>query len=121
MASKIQEKPYLRIGEVARLLGTHTHVLRYWEDCFPQLRPVRTATGQRLYRKPEMETLLLIQRLLHQEGYTIAGARKRLEELAASPASPTSPAAPDQPAAKGPAPELGQLKDELKDILRLLD
>lgn len=108
MTANIPDKPYLRIGEVARLLGTHTHVLRYWEDSFPQLKPVRTATGQRLFRKADMETLLLIQRLLHDEGYTIAGARKRLAEL-------------DQAAAKKPAPELGQLKDELKDILRLLD
>ncbi|BEQ16301.1 MerR family transcriptional regulator [Desulfoferula mesophila] len=109
MADRIPEKPYLRIGEVARLLGTQTHVLRYWEDCFPQLKPVRAASGQRLFRKPDLETLLLIQSLLHEEGYTIAGARKRLEELEQS-----------QPTKQAP-PELGQLKDELKDILRLLD
>ena len=108
MTTKIPDKPYLRIGEVARLLGTQTHVLRYWEDSFPQLKPVRAASGQRLFRKPDMETLLVIKRLLHDEGYTIAGARKRLAEL-------------DQASAKQPAPELGQLKDELKDILRLLD
>lgn len=108
MTTKIPDKPYLRIGEVARLLGTQTHVLRYWEDSFPQLRPVRAASGQRLFRKPDMETLLIIKRLLHDEGYTIAGARKRLAEMG-------------QGAVKQPAPELGQLKDELKDILRLLD
>lgn len=108
MTTNIPDKPYLRIGEVARLLGTQTHVLRYWEDSFPQLKPVRAASGQRLFRKPDMETLLLIKRLLHDEGYTIAGARKRLAELEQAPAK------------QGP-PELGQLKDELKDILRLLD
>lgn len=108
MTTKIPDKPYLRIGEVARLLGTQTHVLRYWEDSFPQLKPVRAASGQRLFRKPDMETLLVIKRLLHDEGYTIAGARKRLAEM-------------EQSAVKRPAPELGQLKDELKDILRLLD
>jgi DNA-binding transcriptional MerR regulator len=109
VTDRIPEKPYLRIGEVARLLGTQTHVLRYWEECFPQLKPVRAASGQRLFRKPDLETLLLIQSLLQEEGYTIAGARKRLEELAQAPP------------AKQAAPELGQLKDELKDILRLLD
>ena len=67
MTSKIPDKPYLRIGEVARLLGTQTHVLRYWEDSFPQLKPVRAASGQRLFRKPDMETLLVIKRLLHDE------------------------------------------------------
>ncbi|MCF8048775.1 MAG: MerR family transcriptional regulator [Desulfarculaceae bacterium] len=108
MTTKIPDKPYLRIGEVARLLGTQTHVLRYWEDSFPQLKPVRAASGQRLFRKPDMETLLIIKRLLHDEGYTIAGARKRLTEM-------------DQASAKQTEPELGQLKDELKDILRLLD
>ncbi|MCB2191231.1 MAG: MerR family transcriptional regulator [Deltaproteobacteria bacterium] len=107
MTTKIPDKPYLRIGEVARLLGTHTHVLRYWEDCFPQLKPVRAASGQRLFRKPDMETLLMIKRLLHEEGYTIAGARKRLAEIEQN--------------SKQPASELGQVKDELKDILRLLD
>jgi len=108
VTDRIPEKPYLRIGEVARLLGTQTHVLRYWEDSFPQLKPVRAASGQRLFRKPDMETLLLIKRLLHDEGYTIAGARKRLAELEQAPS-------------KQAPPELGQLKDELKDILRLLD
>jgi len=108
VTTKIPDKPYLRIGEVAHLLGTQTHVLRYWEDSFPQLKPVRAASGQRLFRKPDMETLLIIKRLLHDEGYTIAGARKRLAELEQTPSK------------QGP-PELGQLKDELKDILRLLD
>jgi len=108
VTGNIPDKPYFRIGEVARLLGTQTHVLRYWEDCFPQLKPVRAASGQRLFRKADMETLLLIKSLLHEEGYTIAGARKRLAEM-------------DQASAKKPAAELGKLKDELQDILRLLD
>jgi len=105
---EIPDKPYLRIGEVARLLGTHTHVLRYWESCFPQLKPVRAASGQRLFRPADLETLLIIKTLLHEEGYTIAGAKKRLEELSGEAQSQR-------------AVMVNQVKDELHDILKMLD
>lgn len=108
MALDIPDKPYLRIGEVARLLGTHTHVLRYWESCFPQLKPVRAASGQRLFHPSDLETLLIIKTLLHEEGYTIAGAKKRLDELAGA-------------AQAERAGMVDQIKDELNDILKMLD
>ncbi|MCF8032130.1 MAG: MerR family transcriptional regulator [Desulfarculaceae bacterium] len=105
---EIPDKPYLRIGEVARLLGTHTHVLRYWESCFPQLKPVRAASGQRLFHPSDLETLLIIKTLLHEEGYTIAGAKRRLDELSGEAQSEREGM-------------VDQLRDELSDILKMLD
>ena len=70
----------LRIGEAARLLGLEPYVLRYWETEFPQLSPLRTEKGQRLYSRDDMTMLRRIQKLLHQDGLTIDGARRRLTE-----------------------------------------
>ncbi|HKD70057.1 MAG TPA: MerR family transcriptional regulator [Candidatus Binataceae bacterium] len=75
------ERP-LKIGEAARELGVEAYVLRFWETQFPDLRPYHTATKHRLYGAQDMETLLLIKRLLYEEGFTIEGARKRIKELA---------------------------------------
>ncbi len=75
----IPKKAYFRIGEVAEICGLEPHVLRYWEREFPQIRPKRVA-GQRLYRRKDVEIILQIKKLLYDEGFTIAGARKRLAE-----------------------------------------
>lgn len=72
----------LRIGEAARILGLEPYVLRYWETEFPQLAPLRTEKGQRLYTQDDMNVLRRIQKLLHEEGLTIDGARRRLVERA---------------------------------------
>lgn len=72
----------LRIGEAARLLGLEPYVLRYWETEFTQLAPPRTSKGQRLYSEADLEMLKIIQKLLHEEGLTIEGARRRLQESA---------------------------------------
>ena len=72
----------LRIGEAARELGLEPYVLRYWETEFPQLAPLRTEKGQRLYTQDDMTMLRRIQKLLHEEGLTIDGARRRLTESA---------------------------------------
>jgi len=77
----IPDKAYFRIGEVSRILGVETYVIRYWESEFKNVRPVRTGSDQRRYRKKDVENLLLIKNLLYKEGFTIAGARKRLLEL----------------------------------------
>lgn len=68
-----------RIGEVATLVGVDAHVLRYWESEF-RLKPERSASGQRVYRQQDLSRFLRIKSLLHDEGYTIAGARRVLEE-----------------------------------------
>src|SRR3954463_1130138 len=71
---------HYRIGEVSRITGTKAFVLRYWETEFPMLQPVKSAKGQRLYRREDVETVLRIKRLLYDEGFTIAGARRYLRE-----------------------------------------
>jgi DNA-binding transcriptional MerR regulator len=75
----IPDKLYFRIGEVARLCQVPTYVLRFWESEFPQLRPNKGGTGQRLYRRRDVEMALRVRTLLKQEGYTIPGARAVLK------------------------------------------
>jgi len=77
---QIPEKKYFRIGEVSKLVGVDPHVLRYWESEFKTIRPHRAKSKQRLYRRKDVETLLWVKALLHNEGYTISGARKVLKE-----------------------------------------
>ncbi|MGD0963777.1 MAG: MerR family transcriptional regulator [Candidatus Acidiferrales bacterium] len=74
------EKSLFRIGEVSRLTATKTFVLRFWESEFPTLQPVKSPSGHRLYRREDIETVLEIKRLLYEQGFTIAGARKHLAE-----------------------------------------
>ena len=79
MASEIPDKLYFRIGEVARLCQVPTYVLRFWESEFPQLHPNKGGTGQRLYRRRDVEMAMRVRQLLKQEGYTIPGARAVLK------------------------------------------
>ena len=76
---QIPDKLYFKIGEVAALLQLKTQVLRYWETEFSVLQPVKSSTNQRLYRRKDVETALLIKDLLYRQGFTIAGARKKLQ------------------------------------------
>lgn len=78
-ASEIPDKLYFRIGEVARLCEVPTYVLRFWESEFPQLKPNKGGTGQRLYRRRDVEMALRVKTLLKEEGYTIPGARAVLK------------------------------------------
>ncbi len=81
MITEIDKQPkLLRIGEAARVLGLEPYVLRYWESEFPHLSPLRTRKGQRLFTQGDMDILRRIQKLLHEEGLTIDGARRRLDE-----------------------------------------
>jgi DNA-binding transcriptional MerR regulator len=75
---QLPQKLYLRIGEVARLLGVKPHVIRFWEKEFKVLRPKKSATGQRIFSRKDVERLGLIRDLLYDQGYTIEGARKYL-------------------------------------------
>lgn len=74
-------KRYYRIGEVSKITGVKPHVLRYWESEFRWMTPPKSRTRQRLYRARDIEVVHLIKRLLKEEGFTIAGARKKLREL----------------------------------------
>jgi DNA-binding transcriptional MerR regulator len=75
------EKLYYRIGEVAKLTGVKAYVLRYWESEFRWMAPQKSRSKQRLYRRKDIDTILLIKKLLYEERYTIAGARKLLREM----------------------------------------
>jgi DNA-binding transcriptional MerR regulator len=81
MMSALPDKQFFKIGEAAEIIGVKTHVLRYWETEFPSIRPLKTRGAHRMYRRADVEMLGVIHRLLHLEGYTIAGARKRVREL----------------------------------------
>ena len=76
----IPDRLYFKIGDVARICEVETYVLRFWETQFPQLKPNKSGTGQRLYRRRDVEMALEIKRLVHGEGYTLTGARQALEQ-----------------------------------------
>jgi DNA-binding transcriptional MerR regulator len=78
MTISIPDKLYFKIGEVAKMADVPTHVLRYWESEFPLIKPKRANSKQRLYRRQDVELILKVKTLLHQQGFTIAGARNLL-------------------------------------------
>ena len=78
-------KLYFRIGEVASLVGVEPHVLRYWEREFRSIRPSKSAKGQRVYSRRDVENLLRVRDLLYAEGFTIAGAKKKLQKTGVEP------------------------------------
>src|ERR1700739_4330653 len=83
--SAIPAKNLFRIGKVSRLTSTKPFVLRFWETEFPMLQPVKSPKGHRLYRRQDIETVFVIKRLLYDEGFTIAGARRHLRDQAVEP------------------------------------
>ncbi|HKN47021.1 MAG TPA: MerR family transcriptional regulator, partial [Candidatus Polarisedimenticolia bacterium] len=78
MPEEIPRKLFFKIGEVCQLTDTQPYVLRFWESEFPQLAPTKSRSGQRLYRRKDIDLVLEIKKLLYEEGFTIAGARKKL-------------------------------------------
>jgi DNA-binding transcriptional MerR regulator len=121
--SKIGESARLyRIGEAAQALNLKTCALRFWETEFPQLQPIRTTSGQRLYSEEHVELLRRIQRLLYDRGLTIPGARRVLEEESDGPSSFVNPEASPEPPFLHQADGriLKEALDELKSLRRLL-
>ncbi len=122
MAVAEEERLY-KIGEVCKVAEVQPYVLRYWETEFPPLAPNKSGGGQRLYTRHEIDIILRIKQLLYSEGFTIAGAKKRLEIEMASPA----PIAASEPPAQSTAQSkeidktLGDVKRELTAILKILD
>jgi len=140
-AQKITEMPaipdrlYFKIGDVARICGVESYVLRFWETKFPQLKPNKSGNGQRLYRRRDVEMALKIKQLVHDEGYTLAGARQALEGIRSESKGPVvadsaveEARKPElkpvekQQAAEVPetAKVLGQIKAELREIVAML-
>ena len=113
-ASGLPDKPFFKIGEAARLCGVKPYVLRYWETEFRSVRPQKTRSQQRLYRKKDIELLLKVRHLLYQERFTIEGARARLRELGHDELPVPPPAPPEI------SPEmLRKIKQGLADLVRI--
>jgi DNA-binding transcriptional MerR regulator len=112
----IPDKLYFRIGEVSRLCGLPSYVLRFWETEFSQLKPTKSGTGQRMYRKIDVENVLRVKKLLYDQGFTIAGARQQLRAEVKRKQSPLPFAVP----APG-RPELRQVRQGLREILGILN
>jgi DNA-binding transcriptional MerR regulator len=121
-SSPIPDKLYFRIGEVAKLCGVEAYVLRFWETEFPQLRPNKSGTGQRLYRKRDVELALRIKRLLYSEGYTISGARQVFATEIREPQKKRQPELPLKRSTEGEQIEarLKKLRTEVREILGIL-
>jgi DNA-binding transcriptional MerR regulator len=123
----IPDKLYFRIGDVAKLCGVEAYVLRFWETEFPQLKPNKSGTGQRLYRRRDVELALRIKQLLYADGYTIAGAR---QVFAAESRESKKVAQTELPLKRGSAQatvenkmaekQLQKLRGELREILGIL-
>lgn len=108
----IPDKLYFRIGEVSSLCRLPAYVLRFWETEFPQLKPVKSSTGQRMYRQRDVESVLRIKKLLYDQGFTIAGARQHLKAEAKTSSLPF----PKQ----RPAESLKKVRQGLQEILVIL-
>jgi DNA-binding transcriptional MerR regulator len=112
----IPDKLYFRIGEVAELCDLPTYVLRFWETEFPQLRPTKSSTGQRMYRRRDVDNVLRIRKLLYEQGFTIAGARQHLrEEARALTANQTALPFPTRHTS-----ELKRVRQGLREVLGML-
>src|SRR5215510_9682923 len=118
MDKEIPNKLFFKIGEVCEITDTQPYVLRYWESEFPALAPAKNSSGQRIYRRRDIETVLRIKQLLYEEGFTIAGAKKRLEaELSGRPETPQQPESEDDRSRAA----LRQVKEQLREILTLFE
>jgi DNA-binding transcriptional MerR regulator len=121
------EKELYRIGEVSRLTETKPFVLRYWETEFPMLQPVKSPSGHRLYRPQDVDMVLKIKRLLYDEGFTIAGARRHLREQNGPGETHSAAAGPAAGLPEDASPQLLSrkmlldLRDTLRAFLTLLE
>ncbi len=121
--SQIPDRLYFRIGDVAEIAGVKPYVLRYWESEFSVISPQKSNSGQRVYKRTDVETILMIKHLLYAERYSIEGARKRLKELRkagelkAAVQEKTLPPA-DEKARAEKAKKLKALSRELQDLIR---
>ena len=111
----IPDKLYFRIGEVSKLCKLPAYVLRFWETEFPQLKPNKGSTGQRMYRRADVESVLRIKRLLYEEGFTIAGARSQLREERKTDKKQDALPFPEHKKV-----ELAPIRQGLEEILKML-
>ncbi len=118
----IPDKQYFKIGEVSALTKLEPYVLRYWETEFKMIRPVRFGSNQRMYRRKDVETILEIKKLLYDEGFTIAGARKKLlQNSKKEKKSLPNIESPRTGSADGLMPLLREIQKDLTDLARFLN
>jgi len=123
--TEIPDRLYFRIGDVAKICGVEPYVLRFWETQFPNLKPNKGGTGQRLYRRREVELALRIKQLVHHEGYTLAGARQALEAAPRARASQSQGVLPltseqAQQRLDAASAVIGRARAELRELARQL-
>ncbi len=111
-------KLYYRIGEVAEIVGVEPHVLRYWETEFRSIKPQKSRKGQRIYSRRDVERLLRVKELLYTEGFTIAGARKRLRSHGVEPVPSDDPV---QQRARRLRTALLEVRSDVESLLSELD
>ncbi len=128
--TRIPNKLFFKIGEVCEITDTQPYVLRYWESEFPALAPAKNSSGQRIYRRRDIETVLRIKQLLYDEGFTIAGAKKRLEQELLEKNGTDRRGVPDDELGVPPAAAaqdertrlvLLEVRQQLREMLTLLD
>jgi DNA-binding transcriptional MerR regulator len=112
----IPDRLYFRIGEVAGLAQLPAYVLRFWETEFPQLKPTKSSTGQRMYRQRDVELVLRIKKLVHEQGFTLSGAREFLKAEAKPARAQMALLTPARPAGD----ELKKIRQGLREILGIL-
>ena len=123
------DERHYRIGQVSRLTGVAPFVLRYWEDEIPLLQPAKSLTGYRMYTRRDLNLIFKIKKLLYEQGFTIAGARRHLEDLgdaaydgdALAAEQPAVAAPAEEPTAKVNRKTLLELRDTLRSFLTLLE
>ena len=116
----IPAKRYFTIGEVSELCGVKPHVLRYWEQEFTQLRPVKRRGNRRYYQHHEVLLIRRIRELLYEQGFTISGARNRLDESLSSSPTRSASSATASRSAEGRNVNFASIKQELKSVIDLL-
>ena len=114
---ELPPKLFFRIGEVAGLVGVEPHVLRYWEREFRSIRPTKSAKGQRVYTRKDVESLLRVRDLLYRDGFTIAGAKKKLQR-GGDPSTPEWAEAESSAASMEPAPE--SVRDDVESAVSVM-
>lgn len=120
--TSLPPKLYFRIGEVAELVGVEPHVLRYWEREFRSIRPTKSAKGQRVYSRRDVENLMRVRQLLYSEGFTIAGAKKKLQRTGAeADAEEQAEAAAEGEDAHAGSPDASKTREQLLAMRREIE
>jgi DNA-binding transcriptional MerR regulator len=115
------ERLYYRIGEVSRITGLKPHVLRYWESEFKMIKPYKAGSLQRLYRKKDLDLILKIKKLLYDEGFTIAGAKRKIRDLEKMENKPMKLTLVDKESNGKDHQLLIAIREELKGIRMMLE